>query len=55
MDAVVRVIEWRHKLSDQERHAVCHEPGNEMHIATEPVQLSHGYGASLTARVGEGC
>jgi hypothetical protein len=37
------------KLRDQERYAVRHEPGDEMNIAAEPVELGHGYRTASAA------
>jgi hypothetical protein len=32
---------------------MCHEPGNEVNVAAETVQLGHGHWAPLTASVTE--
>jgi hypothetical protein len=44
-------VNVRAKLHDHERHAVRHQAANEMHIAAEAIQLSHGHRAPLTARL----
>jgi hypothetical protein len=41
----------RTQLSDHKGHFVRHQAADEMHVATEPVQLRHAYRTSPTPRL----
>jgi hypothetical protein len=43
-------INIRAKLRNDELHAVGHQPGDEMNVARQAVQLGHCNGALSTAR-----
>ena len=48
-------VNIRPKLRDQERNAVRHQPGDEMHVAGQPVELCDDERAPLAPRLSENC
>ena len=48
-------IDVRAEIGDQERHAVSHQTGDEMHVARQAIELRDGDRAALPARFLERC